>query len=718
MSDILSTTDLVTSISLLGAEPEDKKHQVFRVTIASELQRLKWSLNMKFMRLRQLNTVLAATAADSKLIALAQAFPEHHHTSATHRVWWLSKVMINESKAQEQRRALLEQWLNEILANHSILAPACRMDLLDMIDPKSAGQSSSSTGGSGRSQGSSESSAYSISPFRPTRRSSLLSGSPQSSSPKSSSGASPPPGDAAIARPDAVTKAWLALELYIQSKILHPHGLSQTSVTCVSRTGTVIAQSSVSISGDVFLAVSRLVTDIGPWALLVGCATLPLCSQDRCLGLTLQRAWAFQLFVASAVLFFILRWRGRFLSVLEAARAGLPAQEALRLFCGDEQVVYSLEPVLSRYRFSSLGGSTSGTGSDGDALSPRSRAMRSKTRSASMATRDLSSSTFDRFEFDDIEPEAKKHYWDSGSDHHFSLRGVSYMDDNTKEHPGPALFKLMLMELYEVEPQDGERHDHVASMGLARKRIEAISSLPGKPFIFVINFQIPGDPPVSMVAFFAMPPNILDRYPGMSTEKFVKLFKNFAKLGTEEERLASWGIHSDSPAPSGGGGGNGGTGGGSGGGGGGGGGGGSSWLKVPSDIQWPSPQEPGAYPQSDFRNKRIKLIANITDGPWVIKTAVPNKPALLGKKLVCRYFGGDNYVEVDLHVGSSIIAAQVTSLCRGLVKQFAADLAIVIQGEDEGELPERVLGCLHIHKIDLELRRRLWDEEEDSDDAM
>lgn len=699
MADILSTTDLVATISLVGAEPEDKKHQVFCVVISSDLQRLKWSLNMKFTRLRQLNTVLAATAADSKLITLVQAFPEHHHTSASHRVWWLSKVMLNEAKAQEQRRALLEHWLNEILANHSLLAPACRMDLLDMIDPKSAGQSGTSSGGSGRSQGSSESSAYSISPLRPTRRSLLISGSPQSTTKSYSPSSSL--GDAAAARPDAVTKAWLAMERYIQSKILHPRGLTQTSVTCVSRTGTVIAQSSVSISGDVFLAVSSLVTDICPLALLLGCATLLLCSTDRCLGLTMQRAWAFQLFVASAALFFVLRWRGRFLSFLAAGRAGLPAQEALRHFCGDEEVVYSLEPALSRYRFSSLGGSTSGTGSDGDALSPRSRAMRTKTRSASMATRDLSSSTFDKFEFEDIDPEAKAHYWDSGSAHHFLLRGVSYMDDNTKEHPGPALFKLMLMELYEVEPQDGERHDHVASMGLARKRIEAISSLPGNPFIFVINFQIPGDPPVSMVAFFAMPPNILDRFPGMSTEKFVKLFKNFANLGTEEERLASWGIHSDSPAPSGGNGN-----------------GGSSWLKVPSDIQWPSPQEPGAYPQTDFRNKRIKLIANITDGPWVIKTAVPNKPALLGKKLVCRYFGGDNYVEVDLHVGSSIIAAQVTSLCRGLVKQFAADLAIVIQGEEEGELPERVLGSLHIHKIDLELRRRLWDEEGDSDDAL
>ena len=280
------------------------------------------------------------------------------------------------------------------------------------------------------------------------------------------------------------------------------------------------------------------------------------------------------------------------------------------------------------------------------------------------------------------------------------------MDDNNKEHPGPALCKLMLMELYEVEPQDGDRHDHVCSKGLARKRIEAISSLPGKPFIYAINFQIPGDPPVSMVAYFALPPNVLDRFPGGATEKFLRVFEKFTNVGTDEERLASWkaeGVDitpprsdnketssSSSSGSS-----------------------GSSWLKVPADIQWPSPHEPGAFPQSDFRNQRFKLIANITDGPWVVKAAVPAKPALLGKKVVARYFGGDNYMETDVHVGSSLMAAQITSLCRGFVKQFGADLAIVIQGEDESELPEKVVGCLHIHKINLDLRRKLYEEDEE-----
>lgn len=132
---------------------------------------------------------------------------------------------------------------------------------------------------------------------------------------------------------------------------------------------------------------------------------------------------------------------------------------------------------------------------------------------------------------------------------------------------------------------------------------------------------------------------------------------------------------------------------------------------------------------------------------------MPTKPALLGKKLVQRYFRGANYLEIDLHVGSrsaalllllllilhtattttatyfsclpiilldpyhklsfycyyyfSTIASQIVGLCRGSAKHFAADVGIVIQGEDEAELPEKMLGCVSFHKIELEVRRKL-----------
>jgi hypothetical protein len=105
---------------------------------------------------------------------------------------------------------------------------------------------------------------------------------------------------------------------------------------------------------------------------------------------------------------------------------------------------------------------------------------------------------FDEFEFDDLSPAARAMFVDRRYTHAFQVRGPKYLDDKKKVHPGSAMCKLMLLELYEVEAKDGDRHDHVASRGLAKQRREAISALPGNPFVIVANFQIPGDPPVSI----------------------------------------------------------------------------------------------------------------------------------------------------------------------------------------------------------------------------
>jgi hypothetical protein len=58
-------------------------------------------------------------------------------------------------------------------------------------------------------------------------------------------------------------------------------------------------------------------------------------------------------------------------------------------------------------------------------------------------------------------------------------------------------------------------------------------------------------------------------------------------------------------------------------------------------------------------------------------------------------------------VGSSAIASQITGLCRGSARHFAADVGVIVQGEDEDELPEKMLACVSFHKIDIDVRRRL-----------
>lgn len=138
----------------------------------------------------------------------------------------------------------------------------------------------------------------------------------------------------------------------------------------------------------------------------------------------------------------------------------------------------------------------------------------------------------------------------------------------------------------------------------------------------------------------------------------------------------------------------------------------SSWnMSVPSDITWPDPENPdaGTLPQSDFRNQRFKLIPLMLEGPWVVLAAVKSQPALLGRKVVQRYFRGDNYMEIDVYVGSSIIASQIVGICRGYAKHFTCNIGIMIQGESEDELPERMLAVLTQNKVDLDLRIMLED---------
>lgn len=106
-------------------------------------------------------------------------------------------------------------------------------------------------------------------------------------------------------------------------------------------------------------------------------------------------------------------------------------------------------------------------------------------------------------EFTDQTAEERAMYRDLRADHKFLVRGQNYMSDHKKIHAGestwgvvamfvlinvgaeyfvitkraypsgPALCRLVIMELYEVE--SGVRHDHIASLGLAKERVDALN---------------------------------------------------------------------------------------------------------------------------------------------------------------------------------------------------------------------------------------------------
>ena len=46
-------------------------------------------------------------------------------------------------------------------------------------------------------------------------------------------------------------------------------------------------------------------------------------------------------------------------------------------------------------------------------------------------------------------------------------------------------------------------------------------------------------------------------------------------------------------------------------------------------------------------------------------------------------------------------------MCRGYAKNIIKDLGIVIQGEHEGELPERLLAAGALNRINVSIRQKL-----------
>lgn len=101
-----------------------------------------------------------------------------------------------------------------------------------------------------------------------------------------------------------------------------------------------------------------------------------------------------------------------------------------------------------------------------------------------------------------------------------------------------------------------------------------------------------------------------------------------------------------------------------------------------------------------FRNSRLKLIANIVEGPWIVRAAVGEQAiCLLGRAISCNYIIGENFIEVDIDIGSSMVASAILHLAFGYVTTLTVDLAFLIESQTQSELPERLLGAVRFSAL-------------------
>ncbi|KAK9029968.1 hypothetical protein V6N11_031407 [Hibiscus sabdariffa] len=102
----------------------------------------------------------------------------------------------------------------------------------------------------------------------------------------------------------------------------------------------------------------------------------------------------------------------------------------------------------------------------------------------------------------------------------------------------------------------------------------------------------------------------------------------------------------------------------------------------------------------EFRNSRLKLIANIVKGPWIVRKAVGEQAiCIIGRALSCKYCISENFCEVDIDIGSSMVASAIVHLAFGYITTLTVDLAFLIESQTETELPERLLGAVRFSEL-------------------
>lgn len=101
-----------------------------------------------------------------------------------------------------------------------------------------------------------------------------------------------------------------------------------------------------------------------------------------------------------------------------------------------------------------------------------------------------------------------------------------------------------------------------------------------------------------------------------------------------------------------------------------------------------------------YRRHRLKLLPMCAEGPWLVRKAI-GRPALIAKKLDTTFRRGPGFLEATVDIGSSIIARQVQSLVGSTLRSLVIDLGFTIEGHDDSELPERLIGGCRLQRMDI-----------------
>ena len=111
------------------------------------------------------------------------------------------------------------------------------------------------------------------------------------------------------------------------------------------------------------------------------------------------------------------------------------------------------------------------------------------------------------------------------------------------------------------------------------------------------------------------------------------------------------------------------------------------------------------------RDSKFKMVCALLDAPWALRTAVPRRPIILGKKLGSsgglKYHRGDDYFAVDFELAQSPFMERVYRSLRWASACAEEEIVFMLEGQAEDELPECVLGAVRLKRVGESSFRKL-----------
>jgi len=228
----------------------------------------------------------------------------------------------------------------------------------------------------------------------------------------------------------------------------------------------------------------------------------------------------------------------------------------------------------------------------------------------------------------------------------FMVRGPNYMDgDKTKIRCNHYLFQARGCDLFLTDGEKKGTDDIILQSGLG-------GNIRKKP-TFMFRFLFPWG---QMIQYYEVPTKLVPFMEmGLENEEINKL--NIEGFSNAEKALARW---------------------------------------LASD-------------DAEFKNDRLKLIAIVPEGPWIVRNLVTGKPALIGKRLDVSYkfiprknknMECLQICDLDISSGTAIAKKTVNVTRRYLSTLQAVDIGFVIEGKSQAELPEEMMGSTRLHQVD------------------